>query len=428
MNDNTPNYETAEGYRKAQKFQEACEQFAQLWQHMANSYIGWRYAYCLRKLGRLDEAEKIARESLAKFPQDRFTKSELGWIIYEKEIKPAIEGSDLGRIVHFANEILELNSDKLALRLIAMKVMKVAKGKGKWEVYLQWADKLDPQELSTEAKEFDRKKGMSDRETWYVGRCRALLELGRYQEARDFAQKGLYEFPNEFFLLRTAALASAGIGNLEEAIGELRNLLSHPRAGWYLKADIAELEHQRSNHAEAFRLMCDALLNSQDDEYKLKNFETLSQIALALGRLDVAVEHVALAKAVRSANNWSIPNKLVEIENAVRDALFSQAGKELPILPTDAGELSKICHQRWQEGKVEGLTFICGTLGAIHPEKQYAFIKRDDGEENVYVLLRDVPRSCAREGARLEFTLKKSFDKKKNRESVQAANIRCIKE
>jgi cold shock CspA family protein len=214
---------------------------------------------------------------------------------------------------------------------------------------------------------------------------------------------------------------------LEEAIGELRNLLSHPRASWYLKADLAELEHQRGNHAEAFHLMCDALLNSQDDEYKLKNFVTLGQITLALGRIDVAAEHVALAKAVRAANNWSIPNELVELEKAVRSAL-RKAGTEWPSLPTNEVELSKICHRRWREGKVEGLTFFRGTLGSIKPEKPYAFIQRDDGEESIFVILRDIPRPCAHEGARLEFALKKSFDRKKNRESVQAANIRCIKE
>lgn len=371
--------------------------------------------------------KKIVRETLEKFPQDKFAKAELGWILYDKEIKPAKGESDLGRLVHFANEILELNSDVLALRLISMTVMKVAKGKGKWDIYLQWADRLRPEDLSSEARKFDGKRGMSEREIWYVGRSRALLELEHYEEAREFAQKGLHEFPNEVFLTRTAALASSRMGNLDTAIGELRDLLSHPRPGWYLKADLAELEHQRGNHAEAFRLMCDALLNSQDDEYKLKNFVTMGQIALALGRNNVAAEHVALAKAVRAANNWSIPNELVELEKAVQ-AAFRKAGAEWPNLPTNVVELSKICNRCWREGKVEGLTFIRGTLGSIKPEKPYAFIQRDDGEESVFVILRNIPRPCAHEGARLEFTLKKSFDRKKNRESVQAANIRCIKE
>lgn len=58
MNDNAPNYETAESYRKAQKYQEAHQQFAHLWQQSPKPHIGWRYAYCLRKLGQLDEAEK----------------------------------------------------------------------------------------------------------------------------------------------------------------------------------------------------------------------------------------------------------------------------------------------------------------------------------------------------------------------------------
>jgi tetratricopeptide (TPR) repeat protein/cold shock CspA family protein len=427
MNDNAPTFETAEGLRKGKQFPDACAQFSQLWQQKQDSYVGWRYAFCLRKLGRLNEAEKVAKETLLKFPNDQYTKSELGWILYEKEIKPAKEESDLGRVVHFAIEILALNSDTFALRLIATAVMKVAKGKKKWDVVLEWSDKLKPADLSTEARLFDGKRGMSERETWYVGRSRALLELKRYEEARGFAQQGLREFPNEIFLARTAALAAARMGNLEEAAGELRNLQTHPRADWYLKADLAEVEHLRGNNAEAFRLMCDAMTNSQDDEYKLKNFVTLGQIALALGRNEIAAEHVALAKAVRAANNWSLPEELIELEKAVRQT-FARAGQDWPMLPTNDSELSRLCHRRWREGKVEGLTFIRGTLGSINPEKPFAFIKREDSGESVFVLLRDIPRQCAREGARLEFTLKKSFDKKKNRESVQAADIRCLRD
>jgi tetratricopeptide (TPR) repeat protein len=196
MTDTAPTYEKAEELRKAKNYQDACKQFAQLWQQKPDPYWGWRYAFCLRKLGNIDEAEKIAKEALAKQPENRYSKSELGWILYEKEIKPAKEESNLGRVVHFANEILALNSDALALRLIAMTVMKVAKGRKKWDVVLEWADKLKPEELSNEARSFDGKRGMSERETWYVGRSRALFELKHFEEAREFAQKGTQEFPN----------------------------------------------------------------------------------------------------------------------------------------------------------------------------------------------------------------------------------------
>jgi tetratricopeptide (TPR) repeat protein/cold shock CspA family protein len=425
MTDSVPTYDSAEGLRKEKKFAEAAEQFAVLWQQRPNTMHGWRYAYCLRKLDRADEAENVLKDVLEKFPDDKFAKSEMGWILYEKELKPAKEESDLGRTLHFANEILKLNPEAFAIRLIAQVVMKVAKGKKRWDVVLEWANKINPNDLSTEARMFDGKRGMSERETWYVGRSKALLELGQFDEARAFAQQGIAEFPDELFLARTAALALARNGKLDEGADELRKLLNHRRADWYVKADLADVEFSRGNHAEAFRIMSDAVSNSQDDEYKLGCFVTLGKIACEMDKLEIAAEHIALAKAVRVANNWSISPDLAQLEQKVIKA-FEDANKPFPSLPSDVKELSKICHQRWREGASEGLEFVKGTLKPFDPNKSFAFIKPDNGKEDVFVLLRNIPRNCAREGARLEYILEKSFDQKKNRDSTQATKVRCL--
>lgn len=425
MTDQAPNYNSAEALRKDKKYEEALPQFEILWSQQPSVYTGWRYAFCLRKAGQLDKAEEIARLALEKYPDDKFTKKELGWVVYDKVLKPAREDGDLGRLVYAANEVVKLNDEPFAVRLAALAVMKVAKAKGKWDVVLSWADKVQPQDLSADVPEFDGKRGMSEREVWYVGRARALLELERYDEARAFAQQGLAEFPDELFLARTAALALAGSGDVQGGATELRKLLDHRRGGWYIKADLADLERRLNNYTEAFRLMCEAMSNSQDDEFKLSAFVTMARIGLALNKLEIAAEHVALAKAVRAQNNWSMPSELVQVEQAVQAALNAN-GQPWPDLPTDVDQLSKRCHQRWREGATEGVVFLKGTLAAIDPAKAFAFIKRDDGGENVFVIVRDIPMKCAHEGARLEFTLKKSFDKKKNRESVQATNIRCL--
>jgi len=425
MTDNIPTYDTAEVLRNQKKYGEAAEQFAFLWKQKPIAMFGQRYAFCLRKLNKTDEAEAVLKDVLEKFPDDKYAKSELGWVLYDKELKPAKEESDLGKTLHFANEIVKLNPDLFAVRLVAMAVMKVAKGKKKWDVTLEWSNKLNPTDLSSEARMFDGKRGMSERETWYVGRAKALLELGQFDEARTFAQQGLVEFPDELFLARTAALALARNGKLDEGADELRKLLSHRRADWYVKADLADVELSRGNLADAFRIMSDAVSNSQDDEYKLGCFVTLGKIAIGMGKLEIAAEHVALAKAVRAANNWSISPDLSLLEQNVVKA-FKDSNKALPSLPSDVKELSKICHQRWREGASDGLNFVKGTLKPFDPNKSFAFIKPDDGKEDIFVLLRDIPRNCAKEGARLEFILEKSFDQKKNRESTQATKVRCI--
>lgn len=423
-----PNFQDAETLRKSGNYVEACEQFAQIWQQNPSPFVGWRYAFCLRKTGRLEEAEKIAGEALAKYPEDKYTKAEMGWILYEKELKPAKGESDLGRVIHVANQVLALNSDKVALAKVVLAVMKVAKGRRNWRVALEWADRLMPEDLSNEPMMFDGKRGMSDLETWYVGRARALLELERFGEARQFAQAGLAVLSDEVFLRRTAALALAYSGDLVGGIAEMRALLTHRRADWYMKAELASLEYQAGNLDEAYRLICDAVSNPrQSEEYKLEYFVTLARIALELGKLDVAAAHITWANMIRSSRGWKIPPDLMQVEKDVR-AAFQASNQTWPELPKDTKQLGMLCRRHWQEGKDEGVQFYRGTIKPYPEGRHFAYIKRDDGGEDVYVAVRDLPRNCIQPGSRVEFALRKSYDKKKERESVQATSVRCIRE
>jgi len=422
----TPSYENAEMLRKSKNYPEALEQFAQIWHQNPSSFVGWRYAFCLRKVGQLEDAEKVARKVLRRYPEDKFTKSELGWILYEKELKPAKEEDDLGRAIHVANQILELNSDGMVLVKTVLVVMKIAKNRKNWKILLGWSNRLTPENLDNRPMMFNGKHGMSDRETWYVSRARALLELERFDEARQFARSGLIEFPDEIFLRRTAALSLARSGKLSDGIAEMRSILAHPRSAWYMKAELAELEYQVGNYREAYRLICDALSTSrQSDEYKLGYFMTLAQIALSLGKLEIAAEHIMLAKIIRSRKGWKTPPDLVKIEESVFAALQA-SNKEWPELPRDPQQLGKLCRRRWQAGKDDGVQFYRGTVKPYPQGRHFAFIKRDDDGEDVYVAVRDLPGNCNRSGSRVEFALRMSYDKKKERETVRATNVRCF--
>lgn len=424
MADANPTFDSADALRKEKKYDQALAQFEVLWQKQSGAFIGWRYAQCLRKTGQLEKAEQIARAILEKSPDDQFTKKELGWILYERELKPAREDGDLGRLVHFAHEILQLNDDPLATRLTMQSVAKVAKARGKWDIVLEWLDKVKPEDLSTEPMIIDGKRGMSDRETWYVRRASALFELGRFTEARAQAQSGLNEFPDEIFLRRTAALALANSGDVAAGASEMRALLEHRRANWYVKADLADLEYRLGNYQEAYRLMCAAISNSQDDRFKLGYFVTLAQIALKLDKPEIAADHIALAKAIRIQESWSIPNTLKAIEQETQATLSAQ-GKSLTDLPTDVKDLAKRCHRHWRGETNTDSGHIRGIVKSIPTDKPFTFIKRDDGGEDVFVLVRDLPRDLQAGGC-VEFMLAKSFDRKKNKESVRAVNVRSI--
>lgn len=420
-----PSYESAEALRKQSSYQMAAQAFEQLWQNSPSPSVGWRWAFCLRKMGSLAKAEQTIREVLKKFPGDKFVVSEFGWALYFKEIKPDLEENNLGKVLHAANEIWQYKPTELLLAKLIMAVTKSAGKRGKWDVVLEWSGRVQPNQLDVKANEFEGKQGMSDREVWYIRRSHALLELGQFEEARRIAQAGLTEFPNELFLARTAALALAGAGNITGGVNELRPLLHHPRADAYLKADLGELEFKLGNLDEAHRLLCEAVLNPQGDQYKLGYFLTMAEIALAKQKPVSAAESLALAKAVRQKEEWSIPAKLTYLEQATRQMLTAQ-GQSWPELPKDIKSLSRLCAEHWKAESAVGLKRVTGRVGRITPDKKHTFIHRDDGEKPVFVLLRDLPKGFS-EGMKVDFALKPSFDRKKNEESVQATDLIIVK-
>lgn len=418
-------YESADALRKQGKFAAACEQFAQLWQHSPGLLIGWRYAYCLRKLGRLDEAEAVAKSALAQYPEDTYARSELAWILYEKYLKPAKAENNLAGVISAAEQVLALDSGAMVRAKAVLAVMSLAKTRGDWRLLLEWSDRVSPEDLSNQPMQFGGKTGMSEREIWYIRRADALIECRRFVEARQCAQAGLREFPNQVFLRRSAAVALARSGDLAGGISEMRALQARGQAEWYMKAELAEMEHQAGNHRVAYRLICEALLTCrQSDEYKLNHLATAAHIALALDRLDVAAGHVALAKAIRMGNRWKIPSDLLDLERHIR-ARLKGCGQAWPVLPEDARQLGALCRRQWHEGSCEGLEFFRGTVAAYPEGRSFTYIRRDDTGEDVFALVKDLPVACRRPGSRVEFAIQASYDRKKARESVRAVSIRC---
>lgn len=420
----TPTYESAEALRKNGDYQTAAKVFEQLWQKSPTPSVGWRWSYCLRKLDSFDKAEQIIREVLKKYPSDKFVVGEFGWVLYFKEIKPGLEENNLGRVLHAANEIWPYKPTELLLAKLVMAVAKAAKKRDKWDIVVDWLKRIHPDQLDKEAKEYNGKKGTSDREQWYIHYSHALIELEHFEEARRMALEGLQEFPGELFLARNAALALASSGDINGGIRELQPLLNHPRSGSYLKADLGELEFKLGHLDEAQRLLCEVVLSPQGNQYKLGYFLTLAEVALARQNPLAAAESLALAKVVRQEQDWSIPARLIQLENETKRMLKAQ-NLLWPDLPTDSKSLTRICAQRWKADTTAGLKRITGRIGRIDLDKKHTFIHRDDGEKPVFVLLRELPRGC-QEGTKVNFALKPSFDRKKNEESFQAVDVRIV--
>jgi len=254
----------ADALRKRQQYLEAAAHYEAAWQKEASPYVARWLIYCRRKSGDLTGAAATAAASLNRFPDHSYLKTEYAWVFYDGKVKEARDSGDLERLIACAWETLGLSSDELLTARVAQAVVKLAKAQPQpsWEVIAEWAAMINPERLSDSKRVTgEGKTFMSEREEWFVGLARALMETGRYEEARRMAQEGLKQFPGEIFLLRTSALARFHGGDFEAGAAEMRNLRHLPRFDWYMKAELAEMESYLGHKEEAYRLICEALEN-----------------------------------------------------------------------------------------------------------------------------------------------------------------------
>lgn len=426
----TTQSQQADELRKNGKYLEAIPLYQEQVKTSFSSYPTRWLINCLRKAGKLEEAYKIGNEALVKFPNDKYIKSEVAWVLYDHDLKPCKESGSFTPITEVSKRILEIDPENTFLKLrVTQLVLKIAKHANNpdWRWVAEIAQTINPNELSSEKRtNSDGKSYMSEKEDWFINAAHANLKCGQFKKAIEIAAKGLDSFPNELFLLRTIALAKFQSGDAQTGAEVMRPLLNHPRCEWYIRSELAEMEVHLGNQEEAYRLLCQALLSKQEDQFKVKNLETFASLAMKMNKLEEANCALAFANTIRTNAKWTIPNSLTNLRRECQ-AAFQKAGVKQPEITASQTDLARTCDKIWSEGALEGMERFRGKVTQIRSDRKYAFIKPDSGGESAIVFLRDLPRDCAVEDVTVEYSLEKSFDVKRNKDSFKAVQVRKIK-
>ena len=284
--------------------------YHQLWDERGDAFSGGRYALCLRKCGYPQAALAVARQVAQKHSDDVYVRREVVWSLYEAEFKPAKERGDLGALVQAGQQILDLTDEALPVHLVSFAVISLAKDKMKWGLVSDWCDRLNRQELSTEPREMGGRRVLSEREQWYFAKIKSLVQLKRWEEARELALEAVQAFPRKRDFARWAAQALAGQGRVPEAIVELETLAQRGRPEWYLLSDLAELRLQNGEADEAYTIACRAALAFGEDKAKVNLYLLIGQVTLSLEQFDVAARHAMLSRLARAREGRSVPGEL----------------------------------------------------------------------------------------------------------------------
>jgi len=213
-------------------------------------------------------------------------------------------------------------------------VLKAEKKKpnANWKFVVDFCDLVTPEQLKTDCRTIDvMRKGVmtpmelaSDKENWFAYKSKALMKLGKFQECYDISKIALesfetFHYSNDIWFARRIALSKKNLGNSEDAIKELQQVLRRKKE-WFIQKELAELYKEGGNNDNAFKLAIDAINNFGDLEYKVDLLYLIGELLKTKGQDDLAFKHFSLSRLIRTNEEWNIPSKL--------SSALGQFGKE----------------------------------------------------------------------------------------------------
>jgi tetratricopeptide (TPR) repeat protein len=431
MTDLAEQKKKANDFRKAKNFEEALLLYRNLWKETTDKFDGAGLLHCLRKLGLFDEALILADELIVKYPDFKWCRNEVIWTYIQGILDKFNEEEPLEKVVEIAKRIMSLNPEDLAAKMVVFKVLKSAKSSNHWETVNEWVVKIDPDSLSAEPMMDDSgREGWSDQSLWYNYRINGLIEKGDTTEAISIVDEILERFPKQRkFLLRLKALANHILGNLSESEKIYQNLCSGYKPDWWMLHEYAKVVRDEDRKEDALKLMYQATSGHSKLESMVSLFVDIGMLCKELGKYEEARAHLVLCKYVRNEKGWAVPESIINTVDDLNKIIGNN--KE----PSSLKEALSICRNEWskllgKENNLKNLSYenrkvkkgLVGKVNLGRSDRPFCFIIAKD-EQSFFCHKSDLPPDIT-DGNEVTFDAIPSFDKKKNKESWKASNIR----
>lgn len=206
-----------------------------------------------------------------------------------------------------------------------------------WAVVNKFCDLVSFNNLDTDCKTIiverkGEKKPMelaSDKENWFAFKTKALFETQQYQECFELSKKALetfekFHYSNEVWFARRIALSKKHLGNSEEALNELLQVLRRKKE-WFIQNEVAEIYKENGDFDKAFKYAIEAINNFGDLEYKVGLLVLIANILEQKQEKELSFKHYMLSKLLRQQEEWKVPQTL---DYALQNLGFAQTPLE----------------------------------------------------------------------------------------------------
>ncbi len=421
----------AKELRKNKQFADALILYGQLFETCRDNcdeFDWWGYAFCLQKEDKYAETLEISREGLQKYPDSSYLKNTYSWAIYHLHVQPE-PVTDRETFFRAAEAIIRFSrpDDKYSpLPITIFSVIDLLELNYDENVneILNWISNLNPVNLNKMPYSFtsgDGKKieNASDFEKYYAILIKAQQEAGLFTECINnatIALKAIKQFHhgNDVWIRRQRALAYYKTDRFDESLDDFKQVLAK-KQDWFLKMELAELYLAMGEFKNSLTAAIDAADDPGVSKMKVNLYLLIAKLFLKLGKSTEAALHAHLVISLRAREGWGDDHEAEEIIDSI---------SELNNLPEDFNTLLKLAEQVWAENLPAAIR-TKGVIKIILPNGKSGFIEGDDGED-YYFQTRDVTDKQLNPtaGLKVSFAKTESFDKKKNKPSVKATDIK----
>jgi len=431
MPDTKEQKQKANQLRKAENFEEALLLYRNLWKETGDKFDGTGLLHCLRKLKLFDEAIVFADELIVKYPDFEWCRNEVIWTYIQGILYKTNKEKPLEKIVEIADRIMRLKPTGLAAKIIVFKVLKSAKSSNHWATVNEWIVRIAPDSLSAKPMtDASGREGWSDQSLWYNYRINGLIKKGDTKKAISIVDEILEQFPKQRkFFLRLQALANYLLGNLFKSEKIYQKLCNVYKPDWWMLHEYAKVVRDIGRREDSLKLMYQAANVNSKLESMVSLFENIGMLCKEMEKYEEARTHLVLCKYVRNEKGWTVPGDIINIIDDLNKAIGNN--KE----PSSLKKALSICRTEWinllgEKNIQKDLTRtkrkikrgLIGKVGSLMDDRPFCFIIAEDGQ-SYFCYKSDLPPNITNRTT-ITFDAVPSFDKKKNKESWKASNIK----
>ena len=399
----------------------------------------WDYVYCMNALykeKRYNDCLQLYKEFHTTYKESALLNSKMGWSLYHVHLKNHdFKKGNNGQYIKQVNFILahcEQEAYSPLTKVIFDAVKAILSGAlGNPPNYVlanQYLDCLDPQKLSFSERTYQTPqgrtvKGASDREKWFNDKTKVLYSLKEYQKCIDYCDQALlhvflrrnFHNNSDIWLQQKKISSLIALDDLATAKTGITKLLRKPHLHWSIYELAFTIAEKEKNVEEALQYAGRCALADSSHDMRVTFYANLAIFLHQQGWEEMASLHRQLVDAIRREKGWK--------------KYKWPADWQVEETSLKSTEIIKKLKPFWQEQSDKAKVFLIGTVKVLLGNGQSGFIKAIDGKD-YYFNLRDTGKysSQIQEGVRVKFTVEEHFDKKKNKMSLAAVDIRISEE